>query len=153
MTARELLRLAAVLAGNQEGSPRWVARSRAVSTAYYALFHAVAELCARELVGARRPWPPFRHVYRSLDHAQARRVFYAVQREAGSSEEAKKIAGAFVDIQELRHDADYDPGFRISGIDVATVLARVERAVHLLDQLEPAERKFLSARLIGRTRS
>jgi hypothetical protein len=105
----ELLRLAAELATRDAGEPRWVARSRAVSTAYYGLFHAVAEFCARQLVGAWRPWQPFRHIYRSLDHGQTRRVFDSLRRSGEFSEDAVAIGEIFRQLQELRHAADYDP--------------------------------------------
>lgn len=149
---RELLRLARVLASDAVGNPRWVARSRAVSTAYYALFHALAELCARELVGAWRPWEPFRHIYRSLDHGQARRVLNAARGEPGSSDALKTISGLFVDLQERRHLADYDRGYRITASDTLALIDGVERSLGLLDGLSPGERKSLAARLIGRTR-
>lgn len=147
-----MLRLAAALAEDAGGHPRWVARHRAVSTAYYALFHALAEMCGRELVGSSRPWAPFRHIYRSLDHGQARRVLDAVRREDGASEDLKDLADIFTDLQVQRHGADYDPGYRISPADFVALLQRAEGALALLADLPTAERKLLAARLIGRTR-
>lgn len=149
---RELLRLAGTLAAESGGRPRWVSRSRAVSTAYYALFHALAEGCARELIGAWRPWEPFRHVYRSLDHAQARRVLNLVQRDAAFGVDARRLAEAFLDLQGQRHSADYDPGYRVSPVEMADILVQAERATELVFQLSRSERKPLAARLIGRTR-
>ena len=147
----ELLRLAKVLASSGE-APIWVARNRAVSTGYYALFHAFAELCARELVGAFRPWLPFRHVYRSLDHSQARQILDAVKKDGAASAEMKSIASLFVELQGWRHDADYDPGFRISSGELATLLDQIGDAIANLGGLAAVERKMLAARLVGRTR-
>ena len=65
---QQLLLIARELAGREVGRPRKESLARAISSAYYALFHAVAEFCGRELVGVWAPWEPFRHVYRSLDH-------------------------------------------------------------------------------------
>ena len=149
---RELLRLAALLGADDDGTPRWVARSRAVSTAYYALFHALADCCGRELVGARRRSEPFRHIYRSLDHGQARRVFAALRSDSLSSEAAKEIAESFIFLQDERHRADYDPSYRASGIEVLAVVVRAQRAITLLDDLASSDRKLVAARLIGRTR-
>ena len=149
----ELLRLAAMLASDSGGYPRWVARSRAVSTAYYALFHALAERCARELVGAWQPWAPFRHIYRSLDHGQARRIFSTIESDRGFSEGVRLIAETFIDLQEQRHGADYDIGYRASVVEVAILLNRAKDAIESLDRIEPAARKLVAARLIGRTRS
>jgi hypothetical protein len=148
-----LLRLAAVLAGDAGGHPRWVARNGAVSTAYYAVFHALAEMCGRELVGAWRPWAPFRHVYRSLDHGQARRVLDAARREIGAPEPLKRLADIFTDLQEQRHGADYDPGYRVTAGDLAAIIDRAGQAIEVLADLPAADRKLLAARLIGRTRN
>lgn len=148
----ELLRLARVLAADVGGLPRWVAHNRAVSTAYYALFHAVAEFCARQLVGAWRPWPAFQYVYRSLDHGRAAAVFkdLATARHAGQS--AKDLGQIFVDLQKARHTADYDPGYRVSPSELEDLITRAELGASLIGQVLPAERKLLAARLIGRTR-
>lgn len=152
MNPRELLRLATVLAHETGGSPRWVARNRAVSTAYYALFHALAELCGRELVGARRPWPAFRHVYRSLDHGAARRMLDSVRRDVRASEASQRLGALFGDLQDQRHAADYDPGYRIARRDLAALVASTSQVIAALDDLPRSERKLLAARLIGRTR-
>lgn len=152
MRPAELLRLAHVLAQEAGGYPRWMARNRAVSTAYYALFHAIAEFCGLELIGAWRPYPAFRHVYRSLDHGRARSVLDAARRDRDTDEAIKIVAEIFNDLQDKRHQADYDPGYRISSADLARVLADTGRAVSHIADIRPAERKFLAARLIGRTR-
>lgn len=152
MNAGELLRLATVLAQDAGGSPRWVARNRAVSTAYYGLFHALAEFCGRELVGARRPWPAFRHVYRSLEHGVTRRVFDSMRRDLEASKTLRDVGALFSEVQDQRHAADYDPGYRINRGDLAALIANTKRAVAALDDLPRSERKLLAARLIGRTR-
>lgn len=153
MSSDELIRLARVLSADTDGRPRWVARNRAVSTAYYALFHALAELCGRELVGAWKPWPAFRHVYRSLDHGHARRVLDAARRDGNSSEAVKTVGDAFTDLQERRHAADYDPGYRITSADTGSLVTNAERAVRIVKSLPSADGKLLAARLIGRTRN
>lgn len=148
----ELLRLAGILASDNDGSPRWVSRARAVSTIYYALFHALAEQCARDLVGASRPWLPFKHVYRSLDHGHARTVFDSVRRDGSFSNRAKELAAAFIALQAERHGADYDPGYRVTDAEVARMLTEARLAIEFLGSLEPAERKLIVAQLIGRAR-
>ena len=152
MMQRELLRLATSLAADRTGQPRWVARSRSVSTAYYALFHALADCCGRELIGARRPWPAFRHVYRSLDHGQARRVFMAVLKDTTFSDPARSLAEFFIELQSERHSADYDPAYRITSSELTDLIGAVRNAIDRLPALPPAERTLLAAKLIGRTR-
>lgn len=148
----ELLRLAKVLAADLGGLPRWVAHNRAVSTAYYAVFHAIAELCARQLVGAWKPWPAFRQVYRSLDHGRAAAVFKDLQNDNASGRSAKDLGQIFVDLQKARHSADYDPGYRASPAELQDLIMRAELGIALIQQVPSAERKLLAARLIGRTR-
>lgn len=149
----ELLTIAREMAVRDTGRPKKESLARSISTAYYALFHALAEWCARELIGAWRPWQPFRHVYRSLDHGTARKVFEVVRGSAEFGNDAKRIGEAFVLLQKLRHAADYDPAYRTVRQEAQDLIDRAEEAIELLKQLDPAERKLLAARLIGRTRT
>ncbi len=53
-----------------------VFRRRAVSTAYYAVFHALARLCADELIGKNgRSSRDYERVYRALDHGPLKSAF------------------------------------------------------------------------------
>ena len=152
MRAAELLRLAHVLGRDAGGSPRWMARNRAVSTAYYAVFHRVAEFCASELVGAWKPYPAFSHVYRSLDHGRAKTILDAERKKIGGEEAIRTIGDVFTDLQEKRHRADYDPGYRITSASLSQLLADAALAIAQVDAIPAPERKLLAARLIGRTR-
>ena len=81
-------------------------RRRAVSTAYYALFHGLQELCADKFVGrdARRN-PNYEIVYRSLEHGPTKDAF---TRDPLRSHARIRLIGAVViDLQGLRHKADY----------------------------------------------
>ena len=58
------------------GRPRQTELRRAVSAAYYALFHTLANSCATTLVGstrANRDQTAWRQTYRSLEHGHAQR--------------------------------------------------------------------------------
>lgn len=153
MRPAELLRLARVHAADVGGRPRWMARNRAASTAYYAVFHALAEFCGRELVGAWKPWPAFRHVYRSLDHGTAKKVLDAARREPTTHVTIKGLGDIFTVLQERRHLADYDPGYSITSADLVALLADADRALTLIANIPAAERKLLAVRLIGKSRS
>lgn len=71
---QELIVTARKLAKANPMKPRQADLKRAVSTAYYALFHALAQTCADRLIGTglRRNNPAWRQVYRSLEHGFAR---------------------------------------------------------------------------------
>ena len=104
MTARRAV-------GTGPGAPKQSDLRRAVSTAYYALFHCLARNCADTLVGRTpgyRSEPAWRRVYRALEHGHARsqcsrptiRTF---------PPQIGLLAEVFVDMQSKRHQADYDP--------------------------------------------
>lgn len=150
---RELLAIARELAMRDAGRPRTESLARAISTACYAVCHALAEFCGREMIGAWAPWQPFRHVYRSLDHGNARKVFEGLGGNADFGTETTLFGEAFLLLQRLRHAADYDPGYRTVRREVPNPIERAEEAVGVLGRLPPAERKLLAARLIGRART
>ena len=57
------------------GAPRQADLRRAISNAYYAVFHAVVTQAADELVGkTNRTTPRYALVYRSIDHSSLRKV-------------------------------------------------------------------------------
>lgn len=150
---RELLAIARELAHREGGRPRKESLARAISTAYYALFHALAEFCGRELVGAWSPWASFRLIYRSLDHGPARKVFETFRMSADVSDDMKRIGESFRLLQKLRHEADYDPGFRMTRRETEDLIEQAHEAIETLGRLGAEERKLLAVRLIGRTRT
>lgn len=149
---RELLAIARDLAERETGRPKKESLARAVSTAYYAFFHGLAEFCARELIGAWTPWQPFRHVYRSLDHSHTRKVFETSPSSREPSDEAKRVGETFLLLQKQDHSADYDPGYRTLRRETHDLIDRAEEALELLNRLSSEEKQLLASRLIGRTR-
>ena len=57
---------------------------RAVSTVYYAMFHALAANAADLLMGTSRG-PAWHRVYRSLDHGRARKACQQVPRNRSAA--------------------------------------------------------------------
>lgn len=93
------------------GRPREVNLRRAVSTAYYALFHCLADCCANMLAGNaqdNRSRPAWRQTYRALQHTTARR---RCRRDTINRFPAtiRNFAELFVSMQVKRHRSDYDP--------------------------------------------
>ena len=91
------------------GRPRQAYLRRSLSTTYYALFHALAKLCADELIGVTQAnTEPWVRVYRALNHGSAKDALnQSVIQTLGPA--AKTFAIAFTELQEKRHTADYDP--------------------------------------------
>ena len=112
----DLIRIAEQLAsgaiGNGRGRPRQVELRRAVSAAYYALFHALARCCADTLVGAtpaRRSRQAWRQTYRALEHGHARNQCANQSVMDRFPPQIQDFSELFVGMQRLRHTADYDP--------------------------------------------
>jgi hypothetical protein len=111
--AQDLLDQAYHLANLESGDPKQASLRRAVSTAYYALFHLLID----EAVGN---WGVPRHrsiLARTFDHGKMKgiaedhiRSFYSSgQPPAGAR--LKNVAQAFVQLQGKRNTADYDNAF------------------------------------------
>src|SRR5262245_19250431 len=88
--------------------PRHSNLKRAVSTAYYALFHALAKDAADLLVGvrptrARNAWV---QTYRALDRGFAKQACREAKK-LGFSRNVAACSDEFVALQEARHKADY----------------------------------------------
>lgn len=103
----ELLELACDLQ-RREPEPNQAILRRAVSTAYYALFHL--------LIGAAvRNWAPERHrnvLARTFEHPKMKAACVGLTNRVKSGEmlpsELSVVARAFINLQEQRHRADYD---------------------------------------------
>ena len=127
---------------------------RAVSTAYYALFHALARLCADELVGVShghsQEWA---RVYRALDHRTAKVVLSSADAARLGSAVAQ-IGASLSDLQERRHQADYDPAFFSFYFDETEALIELAAsAIADLDRLDADQRRSLAIMLIVKKRS
>ena len=130
MKGPELIAQANRLARATKQRPRQVDMNRAVSTAYYALFHTLARLCADAVVGTSetRSDKAWLQTYRALAHGFAKNACA----KAGSKRfppEIVRFASAFFELQELRHDADYDPSRMFKRSDVISMIARAEEAI------------------------
>lgn len=147
----DLLDIADQLARLDSGRPRQASLRRAVSTAYYALFHALAHLCADTLVGWRKPWSFVVPVYRTLDHTRSKEVFKEMVRHGG---DAGLIGGTFIQLQQYRHTADYDPEtFPRSRSETLDLIDEVRKAMTCIKALSPEDRLRLSTQLIARKRA
>ena len=133
MNPYDLIRIARQLAtgaaGGGMGRPRQAELRRAVSTAYYALFHALAHCCADMVVGATRAsrsQAAWNQTYRALEHGLARNQCNNRSMMRQFPAEIEGFGKQFVDMQQKRHFADYDP---------ETAFRRNE-VIHLIDQTE-----------------
>jgi len=128
--------------------PRQSDLRRAVSTAYYAHFHALCRTCADTLIGTRgaeRSERAWRQAYRALQHGQAKARFtnrFAMKTFPRGIED---FGNAFVEAQIKRHSADYDPTFRVTRSEALTDIRTAEDAIAKLNAARIMDRRALAA--------
>lgn len=116
--ADELIDQAERLAALDPGEPKQASLRRAVSAAYYGLFHMLAAEAAACMIPDTAPRLAA-HFQRSLDHAAMRRTCQAFVAHGGAGPlldllagpleaEIRRLAQSFVVLQQARQAADYD---------------------------------------------
>ena len=119
---------------------------RAISTAYYAVFHTLAASNAELIAGQPQSsisayaWE---RVYRRLDHGRARNNLSAVLNLLSPTGE--NFARTFIELQDLRQEADYNPNAAIVHSDAVNVIGQAETAIRDFALLSQEERRLLVA--------
>lgn len=155
MNPDHLIELADQILQIGTGHPRQTTINRAVSTAYYALFHALAGECVARTVGSPRStryWEIVVPIHRSLEHGAARRVFDRLLKDRTTPDILKQIGGAFLDLQSARHSADYDPSSRRSRGQALDLIAEARQAMDALRSMPKEDRLILVVQLITKPR-
>ena len=132
MRPLDLVKTSRDLAQVSRGRPREANLRRAVSTAYYALFHCLAECSANLLVGGSgsdRSQPAWNQTYRALNHGNVRSRCENRSFIARFPIDIQDFANMFVDMQAKRHSADYDPDATFSLHDTIQDIDDVENAI------------------------
>lgn len=145
-----LLDTADILLGEAPGSSAF--RRRAVSAAYYAVFHALAKSCADILLPASRNSDEYARIYRSLDHAPLKNAF-----ASGAMKDRKSlrlIGDVVVRLQAERHRADYlpDSGAVFSLEQAFELVTQARETVSLIDQLGEGDYRTLAVHLLFKAR-
>lgn len=158
MNPDDLIRIARHLAtggaGASFGRPSQADLRRAVSAAYYALFHALASNCADMLIGStpsRRSQQAWRQTYRAPDHRFAKNRC-SPSEVSPFPPEIRAFANAFVELQNRRHTADYDPlpdpEDTFKRFDVLKLIDASERAIDLLNSADETHRRAFAAHVL-----
>ena len=130
MDPDHLLQLAVDLAEINPRRPRRVDLCRAVSTAYYAMFHCLARTCADRLAGRAGTVgnrPMWRRAYRAPEHNQARAR--CENMPSSFPDGVRQFGRVFAILQSKRHFADYDPDYRIGKSEVLMDIRRARTAI------------------------
>jgi hypothetical protein len=140
------------------GPPRQVNIRRAISAAYYGLFHATLAAAADQFVGAsKRSTSQYGLVYRAVDHRALRTLCEEVKKQnltlryqphqplTGFGANIIAFATTLVELQEKRHEADYNPMVRMRSLDAELAIKTARAALVRFKKASPTRRKaFLS---------
>ena len=156
MNPRDLIRIARHLAsggvGGGRGRPRQAELRRAVSTAYYALFHALALCCANALAGPNRNRSSWDQTYRALEHGHARNQCNDKVAMSRFSAEIQDFGKKFVLVQQRRQQADYSTNAGFDRDQVLQIIVEAEDAVAELENAPGAERRDFALHVLLRRR-
>lgn len=119
--------------------PRQANLRRSVSSAYYSLFHLLSSEAGSAIsIGSElRPL-----VQRALQHAVMRQAcksfgggtlptFLRAAAPAGLSENLKQLARIFIELQQARHEADYNVSKRFLRKEVQVLLSQARQAFEI----------------------
>ena len=160
MNPPELIALARVLVGgviaSEPDSPTQTELRRAVSCAYYAMFHSLALSNANTLVGTshadQQRWA-WQQTYRAADHRPTRNRLSSASLGGRFPGAIRRFGAVFADIQRTRHSADYDPHGEFSTTDVNDLIDRVENAIIAFNQTPDDIRRDLAIHILTNVRS
>ena len=154
MEPEHLLQIATDLAEANTGRPRRADLCRAVSTAYYAMFHCLARACADGLAGRSRSVgnrPMWRRVYRALDHGQARTRCENVP--SSFPDGVHEFGQAFSALQSKRHLADYDPDYLVRKSNVTAAIDDARTAIDRFLEMPAGVRRDFAIHALMKERS
>lgn len=147
-----------LVAAPPAGPPRQVDLRRAISSAYYALFHLTLTALADEVVGtAHRNTLRYALVHRGVDHRAIKDLCLALSKSPPPTKYAAfapaglfgrdflVFAGAFTALQGERHRADYDVGARYRTSNARSAIAQSRSGLAAFRNMPaPEKRMFLT---------
>ena len=151
MNPRDLIATARSLAEGDLRRPSQANLRRAVSTAYYAVFHCLAGTAADLLIGRSRS-EAWHQVYRALEHGSAKSACRNRQAMQRFPLEVQGFADTFVALQKARQRADYALDVRFDKPDVLAAIDSAETAIARLGQADDQHRRAFVAHVLFKQR-
>jgi hypothetical protein len=137
----DLLQLARDLAANEQAGEAHL--RRAVSTAYYAAFHALCELVADSIVQDRAS-DMFETVYRHLRHKSLSKV-----KLFNIGDAVEGVRAELADLREKREQADYSPfSLGLTQVQANDLVKRAAAVIDALTEWDDVTRRELALRLL-----
>ena len=145
MQPLDLIATARRLVGRgRKGQPRQSDLKRALSTAYYAMFHALCRNSADSFVGGtitNRSQSAWTQAYRAVEHGFAKNQCRNSLVMDKFPIDIQGFADAFTTLQETRHMADYDPTLKLTRSYVLTEIDTSEVAIKKLQKSNIKDRR------------
>lgn len=124
---------------------RRVCERRAVSAAYYALFHRITDKAAA-LIAPNVPEEANHRVQRWFEHAEMKKVcgrFMQAKLDQpllnlignAASADLQNVASSFIKLQEARHSADYDLSYSLTTEEVRQFIRLAAAAMDSWDHI------------------
>jgi hypothetical protein len=137
----------------RDGAGSSALRRRAVSTAYYAVFHALAKSCAGILLpSVDRNSQVYERVYRALDHGPLRAAFTTKGTPLKDRADLQRIDELVVQLQSERHRAD-PPNAGMFREEARNLVDQARRAVTEIERLSTGDRIALATWVLFKSRS
>ncbi|CAK0763282.1 HEPN domain-containing protein [uncultured Gammaproteobacteria bacterium] len=144
-----------------QGAPKQVKLRRAVSSAYYGLFHATMKAAADNFIGTTKHLSPeYRLAYRAVNHDTLKRLCIEASKKTLPQKyhpyiqskqfcrEIRDFSSVIVNLQEERHSADYDPAYRIAVSGASAVIKSARYALGQFYAADQTERLIFLALLL-----
>ena len=125
---------------------------RAVSTAYYALFHCLAAAAAGLLTGTGSRSPEWRQVHRALEHGKARSACQQQGAIRTFPMEIQRFAKAFIELQKARQKADYAFEGAYFQREVLVVIDTAEDAMDRFERADVRHRRSFAVHALFKRR-
>jgi uncharacterized protein (UPF0332 family) len=162
LNPEHLFQQALKLTESDTGRPRQADLRRAVSSAYYGLFHAVATAASDRFIGTSgRSSARYELVYRSIDHNRLRALCDEIANQSvqsrfvphgGFGTDLKVFATAVIDLYRMRHDADYNPSIDVTRSEVRLLIAAAQNAFAGFEAASAEQREAFLTLLLFRPR-
>ena len=119
------------------------------------MVHCLARLCADGFVGgtnADRSKPAWRQTYRALDHGTAKNACRDRILLDRFPPEIQDFAYTFVDMQERRHAADYDPFAQFVKSEVKADIEVISQVIDGLSNVSARDKRAFAAHVLFKKR-
>jgi uncharacterized protein (UPF0332 family) len=153
----DLLAQAKHLAVQSTGKPKQADLRRSISTSYYALFHFFIHESSRQIAGTLAAKEDLKHLTaRAFEHGKMKAVClefgkttpinilkpFWTSLKVPAGQDIQLLAGTFVQLQELRHQADYDLNVSFSKQEALDAQQLAQDAINAWHRLKLQNREL-----------